>query len=326
MANRSVGLKNIAFALGISINTVSRALRDCDDISEATKEKVREKAFELGYMPNGVSQFIKRDGKKLVAVVVNSMKNMYFAICCQKLFILLNEKGYDYTIVYTAQKNLTLDVLKQCISQRVDGILTFLEPNDDLIANAKLNNIPVVMIGREIHSEYVSDVYTDDELGGQLVANYLMNYHAISKFVYVKMANVECSKRRQRAFERTIKASMPEAEVLIVDSRQVNSSFFKLIASGYLGIFCFNDELAYRVLDILNEQVPNVRKVYPHMHIIGYDSLSTRMSGLVDLTSIDFDYDAICEKAIELLEERLEKPKESESVKFSVKLHVRKLT
>ena len=35
MANKTIGLKTIAYELDLSINTVSRALRDCDDISDA---------------------------------------------------------------------------------------------------------------------------------------------------------------------------------------------------------------------------------------------------------------------------------------------------
>ena len=93
MNPRSTGLKSIAYELGLSINTVSRALRDCDDISDSTKERVRQKAYELGYMPNNVSQFIKRDGKRLVAVIVNSLKNMYFSIVCEKLVSIFSEEN-----------------------------------------------------------------------------------------------------------------------------------------------------------------------------------------------------------------------------------------
>ena len=47
---KSTGLKAIAYELGVSVNTVSRALRDCKDISEHTKEIIRKKAYELGYI------------------------------------------------------------------------------------------------------------------------------------------------------------------------------------------------------------------------------------------------------------------------------------
>ncbi|CDD93757.1 sugar-binding domain protein [Coprobacillus sp. CAG:826] len=186
MNPRSTGLKSIAYELGLSINTVSRALRDCDDISDSTKERVRQKAYELGYMPNNVSQFIKRDGKRLVAVIVNSLKNMYFSIVCEKLVSIFSEENYDFTIVYASSKRLELDVLKQCISQRIDGIITLLEPEDSVIENAKLNHIPLVIIGRQVNKDYIDEIYTDDELGGKLAANYLVNYHKLDKFVYIK--------------------------------------------------------------------------------------------------------------------------------------------
>ena len=56
---KTTRMKEIALELGVSLNTVSRALRDCYDISESMKEKVRQKAIEMGYVPNIVYQSIK---------------------------------------------------------------------------------------------------------------------------------------------------------------------------------------------------------------------------------------------------------------------------
>lgn len=325
MNPRTTGLKSIAYELGLSINTVSRALRDCDDISDSTKERVRQKAYELGYMPNNVSQFIKRDGKRLVAVVINSLKNSFFSVVCEKLVKIFSEENYDFTIIYASTKKFELDVLKQCISQRIDGIITLLEPEDSVIENAKLNQIPLVIIGRQINKEYIDEIYLDDETGGQLAANYLVNFHKLDKFVYIKMPNAECSKRRQKSFVATLKSLLPSSECLILDQKQINSQMVNLINQGYLGIFCFNDELAYNLLKILNKEIPNVRRVYPRLHIVGFDCLSTRVCGLVDITSIDYDYDEICEKAFQLLELKLKDIKREKTViKLPVKLHQRK--
>ena len=90
-------------------------------------------------------------------------------------------------------------------------------------------------------------------------------------------------------------------------------------------MFCFNDELAYEALSLLNQQTPNVRKTYPMMHIIGFDCLSTKMDGLVDLTSIDYDYDSMCITVLKLLDERFNNPLiEKRSIKFGVTLHQRR--
>lgn len=51
--------KDIAKACGVSVATVSKALNGHNDISQATKEKVREAARQLGYMPNSAARALK---------------------------------------------------------------------------------------------------------------------------------------------------------------------------------------------------------------------------------------------------------------------------
>ena len=231
---KSVGLKTIAFELNVSVNTVSRALRDCDDISDETKLKVRQKAYELGYMPNNISQFIKRDGKNLISVVVNSFNNLYFNIICEKLISLFKEKNYDFSLVYTHEQFLTTNVIKQCISQRTDAIITMLEPNNDAVDVAKLNNIPIVMVGRIVDNDYVDEVYTDDTLGGTLAANYLVNFHRCNKLIYVKNSEMECCQRRQDSFVKTVNELLPnKSDVKILSVEELDNklnSFFKKLS------------------------------------------------------------------------------------------------
>jgi LacI family transcriptional regulator len=59
---RKVTMKDIASALGVSINTVSKALGNKPDISLATKEQVYKTARELGYE----YEIIPRDRKSVV--------------------------------------------------------------------------------------------------------------------------------------------------------------------------------------------------------------------------------------------------------------------
>ena len=65
MGRKNDNLKTIAYELGVSINTVSHALRDMDDISEPTKQKVRRKAIEMGYISSAVSLNPKKNGVAL---------------------------------------------------------------------------------------------------------------------------------------------------------------------------------------------------------------------------------------------------------------------
>ena len=324
MANRTIGLKTIAYELDLSINTVSRALRDCDDISDSTKQRVREKAIELGYLPNNVSQFVRRDGKELIGIVTNSFDNPYYSIVFQKLVNIISECDYDFTIIHTIGTKLTVDVVKQCISQRVSGLITMIDLENDAIQTLKLNNIPVVLVGRRCPNDYVDQVLTDDEEGGRLVANYLVNYHKIKKCVYIKLNNAECSKRRQKSFESRIREFFPDEPVVVLTENQAKDQLIGLINQGYTGIFCFSDQIAYRVIKNLNAYAPNFRKIFPKVHIIGYDCVSTRIPGFVDITSVDSDYDGVCQTAIDFITNRfLNKAKEQQVKVYPVLLHQR---
>lgn len=323
---KSVGLKTIAYELNVSVNTVSRALRDCDDISSETKEKVRQKAYELGYMPNNISQFIKRDEKISVAVIMNSFQNLYFNIISEKLISLFKEKNYDFSLVYANDTMLNINVLKQCISQRIDAVITLLEPTDEAIDVAKLNNVPIVMVGRIVNNPYVDEVYTNDSLGGKLAADYLVNFHKCNKLIYIKQSDMECCKRRQDAFIDTINELLPsKKDIKILYTNEIKDNLINLIYEGYLGIFCFNDETVYKCLNMLNMDIPNIRKINPKLHFVGYDSLSTEIIGLMDITSISFDYNSICKKVFDIVENKIKnKSKEKQSFCFGVKLHQRK--
>ena len=64
MASKRVRLSDIAARCNVSVNTVSHALHDKDDISEETKKLIRKTADEMGYIQN-VSASFMRSGKLL---------------------------------------------------------------------------------------------------------------------------------------------------------------------------------------------------------------------------------------------------------------------
>lgn len=72
--------------------------------------------------------------------------------------------------------------------------------------------------------------------------------------------------------------------------------------------------------------MPNFRRIYPRFHLIGYDAVCTHLIGMVDITSIDYDYDLLAEKSVELLKDRLLNPKkERAAIKIPCHLHQRKI-
>ena len=89
--NRTLTLRDVSEASGVSEMTVSRVLRGRGDVSQATREKVLQAAKSLGYVPNKIAGALASQRVNLVAVIIPSMSNMVFPevltkVICFKLF------------------------------------------------------------------------------------------------------------------------------------------------------------------------------------------------------------------------------------------------
>src|SRR4030095_15780091 len=71
-------LKKLSQTLGLSISTVSRALKDHPDISEATKTKVKELAAAMGYEPNGYAEQLSNQQSNVLGILVPTIENFFY--------------------------------------------------------------------------------------------------------------------------------------------------------------------------------------------------------------------------------------------------------
>ena len=65
MINKKITLKKLAAILKVSVSTVSKALNDSYEISEATKKKVKTAAIKYNYSPNLLAQGLKTRKTKI---------------------------------------------------------------------------------------------------------------------------------------------------------------------------------------------------------------------------------------------------------------------
>ncbi|MEO3416067.1 LacI family DNA-binding transcriptional regulator [Roseovarius sp. CAU 1744] len=99
-------LKDVARLAGVSEMTASRALRGAPDVSEATREKVKEAAATLGYQPNRIAGALASSSSNLVGVVVPSLSSFVFpevlsgisqGLKASALKVVVGVTGYDLT-------------------------------------------------------------------------------------------------------------------------------------------------------------------------------------------------------------------------------------
>ncbi|HMM00111.1 MAG TPA: LacI family DNA-binding transcriptional regulator [Bacilli bacterium] len=292
-----ISMQDLADALGVSKNTVSHALRDLPDISESLKTKVKDKAKELGYIPNKNAVSLKNGRTHVVALVYDNMRNPYFSLTAHKLISKLRTFGYDALIIPSSTSRLSPPLLRSIIQQRIEGVLTFLEPSEEALEIIDQTSLPVLLIGRKSDSNVISYVCTDDYKGGKLVADYLLENKS-QKVIYVGPKEIECSIRRYEG----LKDGLKNAKIIpqfyyadVIDNE--NISEIRSMLDENTGIVCFNDDICYSILS----QIQNVKDKIKGIQMVGFDNIKKFLTYLPNITSVNHKTTEIAYESVESL-------------------------
>jgi DNA-binding LacI/PurR family transcriptional regulator len=147
-----VRLKDIAIIARVSVMTVSKALRDEPDVSDATRAKIKALAAQMGYVPDSSAQGLRTKTTKLFGLVVPATTSPVYARMVLAIEERAYELGYDLIIAHTLNKPEREDlVLRRLLSRRVDGL--FVTPVYRFEAEARIyqeiaaRKIPTVLLG-----------------------------------------------------------------------------------------------------------------------------------------------------------------------------------
>src|SRR4030066_1972765 len=75
--------------------TISKALRDGNDISDSTKKKVKKLADELGYQPNLMARNLVKRRTHFIGVIIPDLRISFFSEVTRGIYELSREMGYE---------------------------------------------------------------------------------------------------------------------------------------------------------------------------------------------------------------------------------------
>ena len=143
-----VNLKSLAEQLHLSIATVSRALRDSHEVSEATKVRVRALATALHYEPNAYASSLRRNISKTIGVVIPKVANHFFALAINGIEEAARQSGYHVLIYLTHDDyEREVSIVQHLKGGRVDGLLMSVASGTEDFAHLKSlqeANLPIV--------------------------------------------------------------------------------------------------------------------------------------------------------------------------------------
>lgn len=156
---RTLTLRDVSEASGVSEMTVSRVLRNRGDVSSATRERVLVAARTLGYVPNKIAGALASQRVNLVAVIIPSLSNMVYPEVMTGISNVLEDTGLQPVVGVTHYSpEREESVLYEMLSWRPSGvILAGLEHTDAARAMLVNAGIPIVEI-MDVDGEQVDSV------------------------------------------------------------------------------------------------------------------------------------------------------------------------
>lgn len=176
---KPVTLKDIAETLGISVTTVSKALKGYPDVSKKTRALVKELAETLNYKPNAFAVNLRTEESKTIGLIIPEIVHHFFSSVIKGIISQAEKKGYLVIILQSnesyALEKKQLDLL---MNKRVDGILISLANGTadfkhitDIMDQGK----PIVMFDKIAKIVKCSKVIIDDRKAAYTATQHLID-------------------------------------------------------------------------------------------------------------------------------------------------------
>ncbi len=254
-------LKKISEILGLSISTISRALKDHPDISDKTKQRVVELATTLDYEPNANAINLRTSHSKLFGLIVPSISNWFYNAFIAAVEVESRRNGYSLMILQSGDDPLIeITNLKLCRQNRITGLFVCISPettNIEPFLKLKELDIPVIFFDKVPDAGNCNKVCVADSLSATMAATAIVNKKKKKVLGIFGNTNLLMTKKRLEAFTETINEKVNKIQ-LTIDHATSSEEAEKVMASHLNKkpdtVFCMSDEILIGVMKVIQQK------------------------------------------------------------------------
>lgn len=295
-------LDDVAALAGVSKATASRALGRPELVARETIERVRAASDSLGFQPSRIARALARGRTGLLALVVPSLQNTFFAPIIEGAQAAAEESGNHLTIAVSGLASPADQRGIDRLAGQVDGlILNASQASQDVVRHAE-SLAPTVLIEREVPG-MPSVVADTAEAFGRLAGELADRGH--TRIAYVggpggswpdSMRTRAITQALAGRAELTVLGPLPplaESGIRLVDD---------VLASGATAVLVYASPIALGLMYALRLRGFAV----PQDLVVSGDSRIARALGSAGVPSVDVDGIQIGRQAVEMLLHLLE--------------------
>ena len=203
---RRATLRDIADALGLSVNTVSRALAGKSDVSQRTRMLIEAEAERIGYVPNLRARSLVLGSVMTIGLAITNPSNPFYAQLISAIELATRAAGYSLVLGISeespAVESATVDTF---LRSGVDGVIAVpVQSGEDPWARLRRAGIPGVLVNRDLPGSGWDLVGTDNELGAYLATRAALRGGARSVVLMEEDLPISTIEQRVAGFRRAL--------------------------------------------------------------------------------------------------------------------------
>lgn len=316
-----ITIKDIAKIAGVDHSTVSRSLNDSPRVTEATRNRIKELAKELGFEYNYNARALSSKRTYTIGLFFpdtfgHLSKGTFFVSFMMDIHRIFEKEAYNVILEFPKNEHTGESSIKKIMGKnKVDGIMMAAadQMDEEDLKFIKKSKIPCVII----HNKYdgkddideIPSVYTDNFEGGYLATKYLIvnGHKKILTYTHKEngFKNMEFIKRTE-GYSKALKEAGLKDYIFAgtIDFNRgetfVDENIDLIKESD--AIFAQTDILAISIIQRLREKGINVPE---DISVIGYDDIDMCEYLTPHITTIHQPKEEMskvaCEKLIKLL-------------------------
>lgn len=246
-------LKKISQVSGLSISTISRALKNHPDISEKTKKLVTELANTLDYEPNANAIHLRTSNSKLFGLIVPSISNFFYDSFIASVEENCRKAGYSLMILQSGDDaEIESTNIKICKQNRITGLFACIaseHKNIDTYLKLEEVNIPVIFFDKVPEKTQCHKVCVADVGSATIAANVIVKRNKKKVTAIFGNSDFLITKKRFETFTRILHEHNIQCSTAYAlsseDAERITEQFLKENPDT---IFCMTDEILIGVM------------------------------------------------------------------------------
>ncbi len=201
-----ISIRDVAHACEVSVATVSKALNGHHDVSDQTRERICQKATEMGYQPNSAARALKTNRTYNLGVLYedpqqSGLSHEYFSRILESFRARAETCGYDVTFINRNVGKRRSSYLEHCRYRGVDGVcIVCVDFHDFQVQELVQSRLPVITIDHAFHNR--SAILSDNVSGMEVLVEHVYRLgHRNLAMIHGEMTAV--TESRRASFHKT---------------------------------------------------------------------------------------------------------------------------